>query len=579
MEAGSGPRGEPGPESRGGEQVIRSRRTLLVLAVVGMLASGCGRIYREGDPLGPDSGQLSQNSPYLGTTTSDDQPTPGGRLVYGLPAETNSWNPAVAQWGAYSLEVARALFDTLYAYDADGNAQPNLAAGAEHNEDYTVWTIALRPGIKFHNGRSLTSYDIIQATEFFRSSEVIGGAYHLTAMDHAEVIDDLTYRVYATKPWPTMKDSSTTALAVAADITWLKSTDWAHPIGTGPFKIESWDLNHSIVLSRNRDYWRTDRWGNRLPYLDSIEFRVIPSDQQRANALSSGDLDIMMQTLPTAGLLALRQECREEKLQCFSDEKGETPENYVVLNTSIPPFDDIDARRALALAVDRDDYVRQVTGGLSTPADGVHAPGSPWYTPSVYPAYDPDEARHLAEKVRARQGGDFRFTLMGASSEESTRIMQYLQAAWKKIGIEADIDLAENQQKIIRQLTGDYQASVTQNFDYTRPTVTAAFFDPSQTAPGKPTLVFSRLNDAELGARIETLVRAAPTMEAWRTANTAVMNRLNELVPFIWLDHAPRTIVARPNLVNVVDATLPDGEVAADFTGGAHGLSQIWVRR
>jgi peptide/nickel transport system substrate-binding protein len=557
---------------------MKTRGLLFVLATLGLLMVGCGPIDSGAGPRqGLDDGSFEPDSPYLGTTTSNEPPRLGGRLVYGLPAETNSWNPGNAQWGAYSMVVAHALFDTLFAYDADGNAQPNLVKSFEHNEDFTVWTITLRPGIKFHNGKPLTANDIVVANQLFRSSEVLGGAYNLTALDHSDVLDDLSYRMYTTKPWPTFRDSATSPLSVAADTEWLQSGDWGNPIGTGPFRMEKWDLNDKLLVSRNRDYWRTDRWGNRLPYLDSIEFRVMTNDLVRATALRSGQIDAMMQTLPTAELAELRKDCRAGQLQCFSDAKGETPENFVVLNTTKPPFDDPVARRALAMSVDRDDYVRHIAAGESTPADGIHAPGSPWFTPSSYPGYDLEEARKLIASVQERNGGSFRFELMGLASEEGTRIMQYLQAVWKQAGIEVTIAPIDNRTKIIRQVTGDYQASVTQAFDATHPAVNMAFID-TVVARNPLTIVFSRLDDAELGARIESLYRTPPDPQLWKERNGQVMERLNQLVPFIWLDHAPRTVVARTTVVNVVDATLPDGAPAADFTGGAHAVSQIWLR-
>src|SRR3954464_5027209 len=137
------------------------RCLLMVLAVVVALGVGCGALERsDGDP-GGGGDATAPSGPYLGTTVSDEPPRAGGSLAYGLPAETNSWNPSVAQWAAYSMQVSRALFDTLYAYDADGNAQPNLAAHADHNGDYTEWTVTLRPNIRFHDGRPLTATDIV----------------------------------------------------------------------------------------------------------------------------------------------------------------------------------------------------------------------------------------------------------------------------------------------------------------------------------------------------------------------------------------------------------------------------------
>jgi len=476
------------------------------------------------------------------------------------------------------MQVARALFDTLYLYDADGNVRPNLVAKSEHNDDFTVWTTTLRPNIKFHNGKKVTANDVIRDQEYFRTSPVLGGAYARTYIDRSEIIDELTYRVFTKRPWPTMPHAGTTQLAVVADPDWLTSPDWAHPIGTGPFKIESWNLGKNMVLTRNPDYWRTDQWGNHLPYLDKLEYQVIPSDQERAEALAAGRVDVMMQTLATPAIAGMREQCKAGRLQCYSDEKGETPEDFVVLNTTKPPFNDVDARRALALAVDRDDYVRRVTGGLVETADGMYGPSSPWYSPSAYPAYDPTTAKRLVNGVKARNKGVFRFELIAPATEDAARMTAYLQEAWKRVGIDVTVSTMDNQKKIINLVTGAYQASLTQQFDAAHPVVNIAFFDPDQNS-GALTLSFPRLSDPELSSLVEMFLRLPPEMPQWRAVNAKIMDRLNELVPFIWLDHAPRTILARPNVVNVVRSTLPDGELAEDFLLGSHPVSQIWIKR
>ena len=82
---------------------------------------------------------------------------PGGNLVYGLEAESDGWNPSNSKWAPSGLMVARAVFDTLTAYDADLNAQPFLAEKLTPNADYTQWTITLRPDITLHNGRPVDS--------------------------------------------------------------------------------------------------------------------------------------------------------------------------------------------------------------------------------------------------------------------------------------------------------------------------------------------------------------------------------------------------------------------------------------
>jgi peptide/nickel transport system substrate-binding protein len=514
-------------------------------------------------------------------TMSDEPPRIGGSMVYGLPADTNSWNPSVAQWAAYSMQVARALFDPVFLYDADGNIQNNLVERIEHNADYTEWTTTLRPGVTFHNGKKLTAADVVEAQKLYRASPVLGGSYSLATVESSEPLNELTWRTKTRKPWPTLRQQSTHQLAFVIDPEWLNASEFKadKPIGTGPFKIESWELGKKLVVVKNPDYWRFDKWGNRLPYLDRIEFQIIPSDQERSEALQAGRLDIMMQTLTTPNIEQLRGRCRAGELQCFSDVKGETPEDVVVLNTTKPPLNSVDARRALAMAIDRNDYVKQVTDGLNEPADSMYAPTSPWYTPTHYPTYNTVEAARLVERVKIRNRGQFRFTLLAMASEDSTRVARYLQAAWAKVGVDVQVSTLDNRQKIIGQVSGNYQASLTQLFDSFHPVGMSAYLDPNQAA-APYTMAFARLNDPEIGDAVESLVRTAPPEDAnFRGATARLVERVNTMVPFIWLAHAPRTVVARPNVVNITVCTLPDGQPAQDFHLGSHAVAQIWIKR
>jgi peptide/nickel transport system substrate-binding protein len=565
--------------------VIRSRThhgVWLILVATVMLGLACGEL----EGVTPaDSSEVSESdtSPYLGTTTSDEPPQMGGRLIYGLPAETNSWNPSTGQWAAYSMQVARALFDPLFLFDAEGNVQPNIVERTEHSPDYTEWTITIRPNVKFHDGTTVTADDILRTTRIYRESPVLGGVWTRSPLDGTTVLDDRTFRVRYKKPWPTFRESSTSSLAMVVDPDWLTESEstFRHdkPVGTGPFRIESWEPGKRLVATRNPDYWQKDRWGNQLPYLDRIEFQIVTSDQERLQLLEAGRLDVMMQTLTTPDLGKTRAQCRQGQLQCFSDEKGETPENLVVLNTSRAPLNNLDARAALAKAIDRDDFVRKITGGLTTPADSMYSSTSPWYTPTQYPNFDPAGAARLVERVKMKNRGVFRFELLSAATDDSTRIALYLQEAWRKVGIDVRISTLDNRTKIINQVTGRYDASLTQLFDNGHPTGVVAYVDPDTARGENLSLSFSRITDPELGVRIEELLRGDPEEGHWRAASARLVERVNVMLPFVWLDHAPRTFFARPNVVNITQAYLPDGKLADDFHLGSHALSQVWIKR
>ena len=98
-------------------------------------------------------------------------PVVGGAVSYGLPHETNSWNPALAQWGSYSMTEARALFDFLTTFDSQGNIKPYLAESLDHNGDFTTWTIKLRSGVTFTNGKAFDANTLLRKKDGRMTSE------------------------------------------------------------------------------------------------------------------------------------------------------------------------------------------------------------------------------------------------------------------------------------------------------------------------------------------------------------------------------------------------------------------------
>jgi peptide/nickel transport system substrate-binding protein len=549
---------------------------IAVLAGLAVLVAGCRPEVPESAP------EVSNDSPYVSEVRSDAPAIKGGRLAFGLPLETNSWNPGLAQWGSYSLTVARTIFDFLTAFDDQGGVHPYLAERFEHDEQYLAWTVTMREGIVFHDGHELTAQDVVDQQRYLAGSQVTGGAFAL--IDRYEVTGPLTFVVHMNRPFATFPTVMSTQLGAIAAPRWLESGDYAHPIGTGPFELQTWNVGQDLVVSRNDAYWRTDEHGTRLPYLDAIDFRVIADDSARISALRNGDLDVQMQTYATPELKQLVAEARDTgRYQVFSDEKGETPEDVVVFNTRPTKVDgspnilsDPDARLALVAAIDRQDYVDQVTAGLTQPAAGPFAPGSTWYSSAPYAPYDRDQAVQLVEKVKAAHGGTFAFTLNGGDTPELQRAAQYLQARWQAIGIDVTVKSVETKVKVILLVTANYDASLLQLFDAPNPVADVVFWGDLPGSQEKPwSLNFSGLNDEQAMASILAAEATLDPAEQ-KTQLDAINQHLAANNPFLWLDHAPRTFVANLDVVNLVNSTLPDGAAGIDFFQGSPMLAQVW---
>jgi ABC-type transport system substrate-binding protein len=223
--------------------------------------------------------------------------------------------------------------------------------------------------------------------------------------------------------------------------------------------------------------------------------------------------------------------------------------------------------------------VAKVTGGLDEPADSPWKPGSKWHTPVDYPKYDPADAQRLVDKVKGRNGGQFSVTLLGNQSNEATRIQQWVQQQWSKVGIDVKLESVLQQTKIIKLIQGDYQLGLTQQFDDVMPGPMTVFWQAWNKPLGTLSLNFARMNDAAVTQlAIEGL--GASTAATQKEKYGQLSKKLAQVVPYIWLAHASRSVIASPRLVNVVRAKLPgSGGRMLEFIQGSHLTSQIWIKR
>jgi peptide/nickel transport system substrate-binding protein len=499
----------------------------------------------------------------------------GGSLVYGLEAESDGWNPSNSKWAPSGLMVARAVFDTLTAYDADLNAQPFLAESLTPNSDYTQWTITLRPDITLHNGRPVDAGVVKANFEYLKASTLTSSAFE--PVDSFETSGPLDVIVNMNRPWVNYPFSLATQIGVVSDPEWLTTGSKDHPIGTGPFVFQQWVPDSKLTVTKNAEYWQTDAQGTRLPYLDEVEFRPLPDNDSRSASLQAGGIDAMMTSDPDQ-ILKFEDLAEKDEFQVFNDVSGETAEAFIQLNTMAPPFDDPDARRALALATDTKAYVDIQTRGLNEPARGPFAPSSPWYTETTYPEYDKDAAKELVEQVKATHGGSFTFRILGGSDASSLSGLQLLQDQWREVGIDAQITPSEQAKLITDVALGNYQATAWRQFDSPHPLGDSIWWHPNTAEPiGEIALNFARNKDERIGAALDA-ARETPDKEQEKLLYRQVQEYLAEDIPYVWLYHTQISVIASPSLVNVVNYTLPNGQKGIELQGGSHPLYQVWRR-
>ena len=398
--------------------------------------------------------------------------------------------PQGEQWTTQgAFYIANALFDPLVALDAEGSARPYLAKSIVPNETFTEWTITLRPGVRFHDGTPFDAAALKENLDAMRSS--LTGVL-LGPLESTQVTGELTAVVTLSSPWSLFPYNLARQGGYMVAPATLDDPDGTnHPIGTGPFVFDSWERGSTLTVTRNDDYWRDG-----LPYLDQVTFVVVDDPTSRLASVSSGTSDAAV-LASAAEVRATSEEAGTGSIQFFSDRDLETDEETVLLNTTRAPFDDLNARRAVAHAIDRS-ALESATGRPTTV--GPFQEGSPYYLDpdeAGWPAYDVAQATELAAQYEADHGQRLSFTLMTIGDSDTQAQAQVLQSQLAAAGIEMQLETVEIAATSLRLIQRDFDA-VLSGF-LSSPTIDQSyiFFEPPPPGGGL-SVNFTGLVDPEL---------------------------------------------------------------------------------
>ncbi len=545
-------------------QGSRWRVGLVVLAVLALGASACSS-GSDGD------GDAGAGGP-------SGEPKRGGTLRYGLEAETSGINPTTDRFAAAGYLMGNAVFDRLAFLDDDGMYRPYLAESITPNDDYTEWTVKLRPGITFHDGTPLTSEALEVGIQLALADPLVGLAAKpiLGADRQIEVIDELTARFYMSEPNVHFPLYASTQLGMVASPTWLRAAEAdpnlnQEPVGTGPFKYGSRTQDGSTTFVRNDDWW------NGEVYLDAVEFIIQTDGARRADQLIAGDLDVMHTSDPKA-IELLRG---EDNLTLDEDERGE--EGLVMINSASPPFDDVRVRRALALATPKQDFLEVYGVGITTPADSMFHPDLPYHDPSIEQEADqPEAAAELAaefcsEKPEFCEGDriKMRYTYSGPSVSGDLTADTFVNGWESAFVVEREQVLQDD--FIVQVALGDYQAVAWRQFGTTDPDADFIFLDCRQITPTL-SLNWTRNCNEETQAALLAQRSSPDKDEQIKQWKTAVRN-INEDYVFIFLEHTIWQFAARPDVGGGLQSDFPEGGPKTDIGNGSHLLDQMWLDR
>jgi peptide/nickel transport system substrate-binding protein len=561
-----------------------------VTALVAAACSGGGDDSTGGG--GGDGASALGENIIDGAQAATSEPKQGGSITVGLESETNSYLPSIFAGSQAGINVAYTVFDPLMTRDADNDVSPYLAKSLTPNDDFTVWTLELRPGVKFHDGTTLDAEAMKTLFDDFLTADGANTQGALRDVESMDIVDDLTVTYTLSRP------NSAFADILAGPSGWPFSPTAAAekgdafgdaPIGTGPFKFVSWQRDGSFVVERNEDYWQEG-----LPYLDQITFRPIPDEETRATSLASGDVDAVQSVRLSSFLDRVRDLPDVEIALGLSNGGGN-----IMFNTTEPPMDDVRVRQALAYAIDQQAVVDVVAGGaadLTELRSGFFASNSDYYSEKVadaWPKQDLEKAQQLYDDYAddpdrsdgKSPGSPVSFTYTATNVPSLVEQATAYQGFWQELGFEVTVDPIEQSVLIQQALTGDYQAmnfrAGSENDPLT--TLEGTFGDPEVFITN-----FTNYTNEDVEATLDTL-RSTDDLDTRKAAVEELGLKLDEDLPVYWTGSDLAFIAYNTRVKGVASWVVPSvpqsndempaptGTLGDGATPAVTFWSQVWV--
>jgi len=448
--------------------------------------------------------------------------TRGGTVTMGVEQDIAGFDPIVV--GVYDtgpMAAAALLFDTLTRLDDNGVVEPRLALSWSSSPDFKKWTFKLRPGVKFQDGSPFDAEAV--AFNYDRMMDPANNcrcAFFLNGISNIDTPDELTVVYHLRVPsvnFPALLSppAVTNVFHSPKAIKELGEGYNHHPVGTGPFKLKSWQIGDRIVLERNPDYWNPGH-----PYLDEVVIRPLPDPGARFASLVAGDVDIIWDDQADAikkamGMPSLRV-----------NQYDGSGISTIVLNVKKPPLDDIRVRQALRYAADIQGFADAFAEGLYQPAKDPYGSGSfvKCKDPGTLP-FDLAKAQALVKEY----GKPINLKFMVTAEPRGMGIGQIFQEFWKAAGITVTLDPVDQTTFVTKSFQHDFEIGGWRIADLADP-------EPQMYADfhtGSPVNI-AQYSNPEVDKLLEE-ARSVADQEKRIADYCQIAKILNKEVPWIWL--------------------------------------------
>ncbi|HEX5226544.1 MAG TPA: ABC transporter substrate-binding protein, partial [Bryobacteraceae bacterium] len=425
----------------------------------------------------------------------------GGSLIVLERAEPKTLNPVTAL-DVSSRDVIRRMMADLISINRRTLAtQPSVAKSWTVSRDGREYTVEIRRGLQFSDGHAMDADDVVFTFRVYLDESVHSPQRDLLIVGGqpvaVEKIDAAHVRFRLAQPYAAAERIFDSLAVLPRHLlerpwrdgklgeAWSVTTPPAEIAGLGPFRLKEYHPGEKIVLERNPYYWKTDQTGNRLPYLDRLEFRFVASEDAQVAQFLAGEADVLNRVgARNFELLRTEQRTAHEQLKdlgpgleynfLFLNLGPVDAQRYPDIAAKQNWFRDVRFRQAISTAVDRDGIVRLVYGGRATPLRSSVTPANAkWLNDALpHPAQSLEQARRLLKDAGFHWNADQALTdaagkvvqfsiVVSSSSPERGQMATIIQDDLKKLGIQTQVVSLEFRALLDRVLNSrQYEACI-----------------------------------------------------------------------------------------------------------------------
>ncbi len=364
-------------------------------------------------------------------------------LVVGLTANPVSLDPFKTT-DSPAGRVNYAIHETLVLRDAENNIVPGLAESWEIVDDVT-YNFKIRQGVKFHNGEELTAEDVKFSFDQQNGNPHAESVTGTVDFENSKVLDTYTFQLKMKEPFgPILQHLAHQVTSIVNKKAYTEAGEnySDHPVGTGPYMFVEWKPDDYVKLNVFEDYW------GKKGQIKEVLIRIIPESATRSIEVESGGIDIAVQVSPSE---VSRLESNP-KVKVYFQESFTT--NFVAMNTTRAPFDNVKVRQAINYAIDKEAILKVVYQGIGSVGSAPISPTVWGYNPNLPPfTYNPEKAKELLAEAGYPDG----FPMVITTDENQVRrdVAEMVQAQLSQVGIQIEIATLERGAYIGKVIAGE----------------------------------------------------------------------------------------------------------------------------